>query len=578
MPLFALAAWLPQTFWLLLAAVCLVIVGVSVYLLIQSKKFHQSFLQTISAITESLGTLERCRIENLEAIRDDVRSEQYPLITAVGEKLISDSDRLYQGKWIGDPTPLLKRERVLTRSQYRLSSAELPVQVLAVSVLATSLFLLIGLSGTHNRNLIIQISFLPALFGAVGALLLFFRAYRSRQNLDRSLTHLAETITEKVPVFRELAGTAALIESFFRYDRRMADSISRLSSTVEAFTKNEMAKRIADNVRQVMEEQVSPPLQAASHALGDLAEELSRRQQDGMRELAEAFTAELSQALEEHLSPFYKEIAVLTQDLYEANKQSEAALSTMENYKQQSLDLQKMIEVSLNDLAESSRHWNNNLDGQQQSLEKLSEVSAKLADLQSGSEHNLTQELGLLREKFSDVQDSLYEVMQALHLENQKTSKLVQDMSEHSDETLSGMSRLTGLLVDQTSNIERQNTALTASLSSLEEGLNQSVSFFSSEMLKSVNRTLDEFDDGLAELSKRLSNTTAEINDAVNVWGGEMHYAEEVSRKRREAEARDHAEDAETRRALLEFLHSNEASDEELKRTNEARKDGESLD
>ena len=179
MPFIALAGWLPQIFWLLLVIVCLIIIAGSVYFLLQNRKFHTLFLQTLSSVTESISELDRCRIENLEPLRDELRSERFPLLSEVGEKLYKDSERLYQGKWIADPAPLLRRDRVLTRSQYRSASGELPIQILSVSVLATSLFLLIGLSGSVNRTLVTQISFLPALFGAVAALLLFFQAHRA---------------------------------------------------------------------------------------------------------------------------------------------------------------------------------------------------------------------------------------------------------------------------------------------------------------------------------------------------------------------------------------------------------------
>lgn len=585
MPLIALTAWLPQIFWLLLIIVCLVIIGVSGYFLWQNRKFHTLFLQNITAVTDSIAHLERCRIENLPDLRQELRSERFPLLTEVGEKLYHDADRLYQGKWIGDPTPLLQRDRVMTRSQYRSCSGELPVQILSVSVLATSLFLLIGLSGTYNRTLVTQISFLPALFGAVAALLLFFQAYRARQSIDRSLTHLAETIIEKVPVFRELAGTAALIESFFRYDRQMADSITVLSETVETLTHNELAEHLAQNVRLVMEEQVSPPLNAAADALHELAGELARKQEDGMRELAERFTEDLVRSLDEHLRPFYQEMANLTQDLFEANKQSEIALAMMEQYKQQSIEIQNNLNNTLEHLAQAGDSWQEDIARNKQSLERLAASTEKLAELQAGSEDNLAHELSLLREKFSQVEDSLYRVTQGLHLENQQAAAFVRELSDNSQATLGDMRQLTSILVDQTSHIEQQNEVLRNSLNALNEGLNESVKTFSAQLLTGVNQTLDSFDEGLAELTDRLSNTTAEINDTVGVWAADVRWSEEYRYRNRPQDVKEREE---KNQELLDILYKRSPLPSDDEKTepkaavsaddDDVRKDGESLD
>ncbi len=585
MPFIALAGWLPQIFWLLLVIVCLIIIAGSVYFLLQNRKFHTLFLQTLSSVTESISELDRCRIENLEPLRDELRSERFPLLSEVGEKLYKDSERLYQGKWIADPAPLLRRDRVLTRSQYRSASGELPIQILSVSVLATSLFLLIGLSGSVNRTLVTQISFLPALFGAVAALLLFFQAHRARQSIDRALNHLSETIVEKVPVFRELAGTAALIESFFRYDRQMADSISLLSDTVDQLTHNELAESLAENVRLVMEKEVSPPLNAAADALHDLAGELTRRQEEGMRELAERFTDELVSSLDDRLRPFYSEIEHLTRDIYEANKQSDIALGTMEEYKQQSIDIQSNLSRVLEDLDRAGESWRQDMADNKKSVEALAETSARLAELQAGSEDNLAHELGLLREKFSEVQDSLYRVTQGLHLENQQASEFVRELSDNAQQTLGDMRQLTAVLIDQTSHIEKQNAVLQSGLKELEDGLNLSVRNFSAQILAGVEQTLDSFDEGLAEVTERLSNTTAEINDTVGAWVSDIRWSEEYRYRNRPDDLKEREE---KNQALLDILYSRDRQDDEETGRSEPedaeddddylRKDGENLD
>lgn len=576
MPLLSLSGLLPQAYWVLLAAVCVVVIGVSIFYLLRNRKFHLRFMQTLSQTTDSIAALDRCKIENLESVREAMQSDAYPLLSSFGDKLAQDADRLYQGKWIGDPTPLLQRDHVLTRGEYRSTSSEIPVQILSVSVLASSVFLLFGLSSASDRDVILRLASLPAILGSIATLLLFFQSYRARLGMDRGLTHLAETITEKVPVFRELAGTAALIESFFRYDRQMADSITQLTNTVEELTHSTLADKLAENVRLVLERELTPPMVQATETLGALAGELTRRQEDGMKDLAENFTTSLAASMEEHLSPFYQEISNLTQDLYEANKQTEISLSTMENFKQQSLDIQQGLNYTIEELRQVRSDWQTDLKQSTESLSSLALTSAKLASLQAGSEANLAGEISILRQKIGELQDTLYRVTQGLHMENQHGAEVVHALTDTSQKTLGDMRQLTMLLVDQTDVLSRQNDSLRASLTGLENGLNQSVQNFSTQLLAGVSQTLDSFDEGLAELTERLSNTTAEINDTVGVWVSDIRWSEEY----RYANRLDKKNDSAARQqALLNLLDGKEEPASPAADTvSNDRKDGESLE
>lgn len=551
MPLFALSSIPGQAYWLLLALVIVVIIAFSIYYLVRNHKFQLLFMQTISQITDQIAALDRCHIDNLEPTREALQNEKFPLLGAFGDKLVSDADRLYQGKWIQDPTEQLTTDRILTRADYRANSIEIPIQVLSVSVLATSVFLVFGLSGGETNASVIRMGFLPAMIGAVFALLLFFQSYRNRQSMTRGLTHLAETIMEKVPVFRELAGTAALIESFFRYDRQMAESISVLSSTVDELTHNELAAALANNVKIVMEEEVAPPLVKAADTLSELATELTQRQEDGMRDLADHFASSLAVSLDEQLRPFYQEISNLTQDLYEANKQTEISLGVMQEYKVQSNDIQQGLLDTIAELNVQRKNWQDDMSLSTESIHSLAETSKRLANLQSGTEVGLTQEISQLQVKIEELQDALIRVTQGLHLENQQGSDTVRALSESSQKTLGDLRQLTKLLVDQTDLMANQNQALYKSIESLEQGLNTSVEAFSSQLLAGVDQTLDTFDEGLAEISDRLSNTTAEINDTVGTWASDIRWSEEY-RYRTRVE-KDH-EDSGQKEALMNIL------------------------
>lgn len=518
---------LPFSYWAILAVVVLIIISVSVYFLWRHRSFHTNFLQTLSHSVEQVSELEYCQIKNLPDVVEVLGKQDYQLLQNSGQKMQENALRIYQGKWIGEPSDQLQLDKVLTKVQYRSTTGELAIQVLSFAVLATAMFLLFGLSLAQDRSSIIQLAFLPLLTGALFSFLLFFQSLRAKQDIQRGLNLLSERITEKVPVFRELAGTAALIESFFQYDRQMSASIQQLTQSVEDLTNHQLSKHLADNVKEVMESHVVPPMVQATNSIENLTEELSIRQEDGMRNLAQEFTTNLAISMEEKLQPFYEEISILTRDLYTANKQLEVSLHTMENYKKQSLDIQDGMRYSIEALAQARHDWQEDMEVQANSLERLAETSNTLATLQEGSEKNLKGSMDILGQRMESLQDILYRVTQGLHLENQQSSESIRELKDSTAKTLADMRQLSSVLVEQSDYMLRQTQLLQESVGSVEEALQSSIHTFSTQLLHGVNETLDSFDDGLAEVTDRLSNTTAEINDTVGTWAADVRWAEE---------------------------------------------------
>lgn len=519
-----LSKTLSPPYWLFLILIVLLIIGVSVYFFLKNRKFHVEFIQTISAMVNQMNELEYCRISNLADSVQILKQGDYPLIHQAGDKLREKSERLYQRKWIAEPSEILRLDNVLNKSQYRSTTGEIAIQILSFSVLASAMFILFGLSLTQNRSEIMQSAFIPLLVGAVFSFVLFFQSLRAKQDLNRSLTLLSESISEKVPVFRELAGTAALIESFFQYDRQMTKSITQLTQSVEDLSNHQLSKHLAENVKLVMQNEVVPPLATAINSLEDYINDLSIRQEDGMRALAQEFTANVSISLEEKLKPFYEEITALTRDLFEANKQLEFALDTMDNYKKQSLDIQDGLHYNMQILADARQALQADLSVSKDAIRSLASTSEGLAKLQYGNESSLQASLEKLSDKMFEFQSSIQNISEGLRHDTRENAKSTEELSRSNSQTLADMRQLSAVLIEQSDYIARQSQAINNSLESLETTLDGSIQVFSTQLMEGVHSTLNSFDEGLAEVTDRLSNTTADINATVDYWADELRY------------------------------------------------------
>lgn len=518
---------LPSLFWLFLLLLSVFIVGAGIFLMTKHRKFIRESVQALAQMIDELNELEYCTIDNLDDVVKIFTKQGQTLLQQVGDKMKSQSDRLYQGKWISEPATLLKTDRILTKAQYRMITSETSLQLLSLSIVATSVFLIFAISQSGDRSIALALSFIPLILGAIFSFLLYFQSAKGKQEISRSLNLLAETIQEKLPVFRELAGTAALIESFFQYDRQMSDSITTLSQTVEDLTHYRLAEYLASNVKEAMEKEVLPPLLDAVASLENTSRVIAERQEHGMEDLTQKFTGSLTRSLDQNLRPFYQELTGFTEEIHNSNQALDHALETMENYKAQSVEIQSKVNESLDKLAQSRIDWQDDMGKQTESLASLARSTESLSKLQQGSEENLASEIKALRKSGEDMQDALYRVTQGLHLESQQSAETVRELSDSSNKTLADMRQLSSLLVDQADYMLQQSQSLKASSDAIDEALQSSIQSFAGQMQVGVKQTLDEFDDGLAEISDRLSNTTSEIRDTVGQWASDVRWAQE---------------------------------------------------
>ncbi len=510
-----------------------------------------SIISRYRSTREQVMQLDGFSIDNAERIAAIFAASGDRLLGESFAQMRNDGAVLMQGRWLPETQRYFLPAVVLEGPDYRLLGNEAAQSVGIVGMLASlALTLYLALDpGAASVSVYWPLLLLPAVIGIAAALLLTAQAAGSRRDIDHHLRRLAEAVERRLPIYSERAGAVRLVDEFARYDRDMATAVRRLKSSIDGLVHEDLARAVAASIDRTMSEQIAPPLTAAAETLGHLAEELARRQEAGIEELADSFAARLSATLREHLGPLFELIGSYADSIREARQQADLTAAAISAWLEQAEALslatgerlerlheaneawQSTTAAARNDWAATTAadlaHWQERLEaisshlGEQRAflneqLERLAGTADRLADLQAGNEASLAANLAEMSASLGRFTVENNAVITGLGAANEEVGALVETTRSEGTKMLAEYRRLSQDIGTTATGLERSATDLTASLARLNHELGQAVALFADRLQQGVNDTIREFDGGLAELSLRLAHTTAEVNETID--------------------------------------------------------------
>lgn len=457
---------------------------------------EKSFTTTLDAVDFEQGNV----FDNLQTVRENLNDEE---IGEFLDNLSIQSERLYRGKWLPDPEPLLLQKDVFhvfknTRFNALISALLIVLGIIAaVVVLVADANLFLAAEQAVVPPLIMA-SLIPLGAGLVTAILLSVDARNTRYALAQTVQNFSSTLAKTAPVYQDRAGVTLLISELISYGETMRQEVRSFSEIAQQLVEGEFAEGVRNAVREVMEKEVAPPIKESSAALSNLADSLAEKQESGMQELADSFTEKTVEALQVHLAP-------LPQELSKINRLTDSSLAMMEESKQimaasrdENVNLNQelheilgLMAISRNDIANESATLSDN-------LKLISASSDKLTALYMGEQEGLSNQLTRLSDQLRLNTDLLSRAISETAKTMERSVHLTEEQSRLTESFLQRIKQQVSALEEMTQSIEA---------SSLD---------FSEKSTDYVQRTLHDYDSGLAEVIERLSFTTAEIREAID--------------------------------------------------------------
>lgn len=476
------------------AVLAAVLAGFMISLLLRNRRqVDQARLLT----EESLALLEGAEGLDPDSVAVLFSRSDRPELRALGERLSNISHLHFQGRFLPDPGPVLTGLGLYpaARMKGRGRLASLICFSLGVGGFVLALLLPYALGLTV---LVWPISLSLLLLALVCALVTLWHTSKSALALDEQRERLSLSLAAKAPVFMDSTGVAVLVSEMIGYGERIRGEVIEFSKLADQLAAGEFAEGIKTSVREIMQEEIAPPLNESNHALTELARSLAEKQEKGMAELAQTFSNAVAEALADHLAPLPDKLQILHQvAAHSADMMEEAALSltrTREENKEVNEDVRealRLMALAKNDLADEMASISD-------SLEILAASTAKMTALYADEETDLASHIGEMSDQLriysEKIGQGITESSKAIEASVKMSAshnKNAAILMERLDEQLSILEELGRQISDNTTN-------------------------FTKESASYVSRTLEEYDVSLAEVVERLTFTTAEIRDAID--------------------------------------------------------------
>jgi hypothetical protein len=530
------------------------------------------FIRRIHSLRWLAGTVsgfERCRIANWKQIRALVFPESEPGLNAAFDRIDADSEDLFHGTWIPQPSTYLKPWETIPAKESWLLSKEAVLLPAVFGVVASVVCVLLGfvfrsqlvLDGRVGAMVLdCSLSALLGIFLTVfDAVLLFAMTRWLRKTLDA----FGGEIARKVPVYSDSLAVAALLDSFMAYDRQMVAAVGFLDDSVESLASDKLEKAVSHAVEKIMTTAVAPAIENLNTSMVRVTEKLDRNQQEGMNRLAREFAIALAEDFRQHFEPVTTQLDAASDQLMKAEMNFETTLTMVKQLRSETSAMVEEMVKSEKTLEKSRAGFLTEITGIAENLNTLAAASDRMASVYEGNETKLSAAVGNMSTAMDQLGDrvvSLFEnagatsrqtaeqaaaALQAneAHLEEMRKQIMIlsDELATRIDQVIIGFGSVTGeTLSGFRETLDAQNESFThnvkellsqmeeesrsmslyakeidVDLTELKSTFKDSVGLFNQGMVEEIQKTLGLFDTGLAEIVQRLAVSSAEIGDAV---------------------------------------------------------------
>ncbi|MDO5016070.1 MAG: hypothetical protein Q4E09_03580 [Eubacteriales bacterium] len=477
-------------------ALPLVLIIITWLYLARIKRNEMNGEALLEALEHDLASLKGQDTANGERIATVIAARKEEKLGLAWAKLQVGAKACYQDRWFPPLEQQINPDNLADAHEENSLTYTPAILVGALGGLS-SVLLYIYLS-TVSSIYFTGVALLPLIIGIPAALLLANAAMVGSRQREAKYAQLRQLLSNLVPVYNTQNGIALLVDEMLAHESKLADSITEFQSSAAKMANADFSEGICRSVREIMSQEIAPPIAVASNSLADLARNLDQRQMTGMENLAKEFSAQLNQDLLSYLEPLHQELTGLNRLMGRTKDFVEASIDTLEASRGQNQALNRDISESLKLMTMAKNDLANEMSSIADDVQVLSDTTNKMAKAFAGEED-------VLSDRIRDLSQVTKEALGVYSSGLQNAANSLKMAGELKAEQ-----------AEQHEEISIQLSKLITQLEEIDASLRSSASNFTQESNTYVNRTLQSFDEGLADVVERLIFTASALRDAVD--------------------------------------------------------------
>lgn len=402
-------------FWIILVFLATAgLIALTVVFFLTLHRLTFSSKKKFNTLNQVVDGLERCRIENLDPVKESVEATMPDPFKACFKRFTEDSEAMFGSLWVPDPNSRLPLADVLpepVRAVFRksLGSAVIFGGVAVSAVALSTGFVLHGslIDSTYIRFF----GLMPLIVSGLGMLVLHQASDQYYRQVQQAWKRLMITLERKLPVYTQAAETASLLNRMKDYDAKMSKATLTLAEQVQSLASGKLTDAVTNAVKYVMSATVGPAVVKSSEALALLAQQLEKQMQQSDHMVVKLYSElemrqkkqsdlwlkryqEIAEVLSEQQASLLNNLSASEQQLVDSLAKSQTfALEKIVNEQKETLQqmngvsqrswslLQEKLTSIITQLSEGQQRLLVTLnDQQQQTLTKVSSSSEKTAE------------------------------------------------------------------------------------------------------------------------------------------------------------------------------------------------------
>ncbi|NLM20076.1 MAG: hypothetical protein GX217_08715 [Clostridiaceae bacterium] len=483
--------------WVFFVGVPIILILIGIIYIIISNKQRNNLKYSIETFMEKMDLLQGCQISHtveLEIYADESDSE---LLKESVHNLIEDSKEKYAGKWLPSLDSEFNLENLAepqlkTCLQYTLSILVLTCGIIASLVLAIA---------PEINPVQFQISRFMMLVPLIISILVSLFLLNQRKILLESSNSIINRLIKKteryVPVYTDKSGLALLVNEMSEHENSISQAMDKFNSNLSDFVSEDFNNNLSTTIKNVMQDEIVPPINKSSELLSDLAESLSNKQNEGMALLAQNFSDELTIAMKNNFQSIQAELNSFNLMMEDTKNFIQDSIAILENSRQQNILLSREVSESIELMTVAKNDIANDMAKMADNLEVISSVTEKMTSVYAGEDTSL-------KEKISSLESALNNSLSTIN-----------SSIEQSQATISFSDKLRNEQANQVEQLIERMNSVVQDLGKINTSINNSTIKFKEKSDQKIAKTLTEFESALADIVERLIYTTAEIRDAV---------------------------------------------------------------
>lgn len=290
-----------------------------------------------------------------------------------------------------------------------------------------------------------------------------------------------------------------------------ADNASNMQILLQKLP-DAISQKVGEKIAEVLE----PAFEKINLTMETFADKVSENQMEGVSEIVNSFVSEMNSSLgdsfknlgevinetcelqkqnSEFMQNILQDIEKMTTNIRDINEMSDKTIKEFSEYINKVEELQSIINTNFTSANIQMEEQNRLQKEQQEYIRILVEYEKQISEASNAFTTSMVEQIEALNKMEQDISDSTRENMRTLA---EKASEYSESLAEVAKKQIQEVLALSN---NTTGDMDRASKELTTASQQ-----------FNNQLINSLNATFDTFDKNLAEITRHLSGTIAEVD------------------------------------------------------------------